>query len=334
MRELMSQAEIDENPVKWLDWRQECITASDAGAVAAIPGCGSAIDVFTRKIYGYSRQDNLQMRIGRYWEPLVAELFAEDHPHLRVLPAGFYCHDEIDWMAGTFDRWLRPAYAPHGELQLMEVKTTTKPHLLGEPPFGTLPFSWIVQDAWYLAIAGARRLHQAVLPLPYGPPQWFIVDWDSSLAADVADMLARARAFREDHLLRGIPPPADTSEEAGRAIRRIWRGVEDREVTVTNQLADRITSAHAAVEAAAEREQRWKNLLLEKMGDARAAVDPQGRLLATRTASWPRKLNKDRLALLAGRKAVERATDQRADDDPVITLRIKQTRDGRREDKQ
>jgi predicted phage-related endonuclease len=340
MQWLMTDREIRENPDKWLAWRLQVITASDAAAIAGIHNCqgkrkcdcDTPSTVYWRKMTGDAREQTFQMRAGLHWEALIAQVFAEEHEDLDVRPGGFCAHDGLPWMACTFDRLCYPRFG-RGQVEPMEMKTTTKPWLLGDPPYGTLPNGWIVQDLWQMAIAGARRLHQAVLVLPFGPPKWYLVDWDADAAADVAMLTHEAGEFRDRHLRRGVPPPADANPATTEALKRIWRGVKDEQVQVTARQRDGLLAARDAIDRAEASEARWMNEILERLGDAREAVDAQGRTVVTRSASWPRKLNRRRLRLFAGPDVIDKCYDRRPEDDPVITVRVPLTRDKLRDEK-
>src|ERR1044071_6773301 len=141
MRCLLTAAEIRDNPVRWARLRDELVGASEIGSIMGGEGAyRSAFETYQRKTRHEDSADTIELRIGRHYEPLVLELFAEQYPKLAVADGGLYVSTERgrDGQAGPSDAL---AYGKTSQPIPVQAKTCYRfdPEHWGEPPYGQIP---------------------------------------------------------------------------------------------------------------------------------------------------------------------------------------------------
>ena len=323
MRQLMSADEIRADPARWLAMRLQAITASDAAAISGVPGRATASGVYLHKITGEEIEDNLSMAMGRAHESVAAGELARQRPDLLLRDAGYYCHDERPWQTVTYDSWAYPRDG--GDRQIVEIKTTTKPRRAWPRPAhdggeggndnDKIPDGWWIQDIWQLNIAGATKLIEPVLFLPWGPLWWYEIEWDETAERDIKWLVDAAETFRTENLAKRIPPAEDW-RPAVAELKRIYAGVEDRKVPLPDWLVRKLLAAYRAKGRAEDRYDAAVDLAYRRLAHARTATDRAGNVIAQRSLSWPRRIDVGRLR--AERPAIAAEfTRERDETDPA-----------------
>lgn len=158
-RKLINVSKLDRD--EWRMVRQNGIGGSDIGAIMGFNKWSSPLTVWLQKTGELPpSEENMYMKMGHLLEPVVANLFAEEHPELKVLRNNFLLqHDTIDCMLANIDRELVCAFRGRG---ILEVKTASdwNKHLWTET---SVPESYMLQLQHYLAVTGYRFGYFAVL---------------------------------------------------------------------------------------------------------------------------------------------------------------------------
>lgn len=171
----------------------------------------SALNVWLEKTGELPPQEeNQHMKMGHMLEPIVTQLFAEEHPELKVQKNNFLLqHDEYEFMLANIDREIICPFRGRG---VFEAKTTSdwNKHLWTETQ---IPESYMLQVQWYLSVTGYKFAYIAVL---IGGVEYrsYLIERDDEL---IETMIAMAVAFWI-HVVENTPPPVDGSESARDAL--------------------------------------------------------------------------------------------------------------------
>jgi len=282
----MSADDVREHPDQWADRRAELVTASDMGSILGLDDAYSTpFATYLRKISRDDKPDAIEMRIGRHFESLVLDMFAEANPDLTLTPGGLYVSSAHPHIGATFDAL---AYGQSSAPRPVQAKTTYSFSMLdpdgrpvwGEPPDGEIPGPYLAQVMTEIAVADADEGYLPVLPTgTRGEPRVYTVKRDD---AEIAAIVETSERFI-DMLLNGTPPPIDWRPETTAALKRLYRDVEHVDAVVPKSLALRARAAHAAVKLAKRRLGWVENELRDRMGPATRAVTRDGDVIATRS---------------------------------------------------
>jgi hypothetical protein len=105
---------------------------------------------------------------------------------------------------------------------------------------------------------------------------------DDDAAADLKLMREEAGLFLDRHLQPGVEPDVDWRPATAEALKRLHPDLEDRDVAIGAELAGRYREACAEMKAAEERQDLAANEIRQAIGSGRRALDPDGRVVATR----------------------------------------------------
>lgn len=283
MRLLMTADAVRRRPDEWARRRDELVGASDIGSLAGLDDAyGSPFGVYLNKISHADKPDALSMRIGRHFESLVLDLFAESNPELVVTPGGLYVSTVPgrEWQAATFDAL---AYGETDRPIPVQAKTTYKfdPQVWGDPPDGEIPGPYLAQCLQEIDVADAEYAYLPVLPTGVrGAPRVYRIKRDD-------DELAMLREVGETFyqaLIGQIPPPArDGHPATTRALKQMYAQAEVGSVVVSKRLGRRARVLYAAMKLAEQRYDAVANELREAMGFATRAITRDGDVIATRS---------------------------------------------------
>ena len=297
---------------EWLSARRWRIGGSELSAV--VPGVRnphtSPFALWWAKSLGWTLDDTMPLRIGRKLEPVIADLFAEEHPDLIV------CEPNGRLWTGTGARWMcvTPDYlAVAGADCLCTVGpwaggertancelcggTGTRPVIepvecksdeggpgWGKPGTGQVPEHHELQVMAQCSVFGARRGH--LVRLAGKSFRSYVIDFDPA-GERWLSALAAGRAFWAS-LRDSEPPDVDGHEATERALQVLNPAVDDRTQYVSAGLRAEYEDARDARRAAVVRETAAKNALRAAMGDAaRAAVSGEDAFVERRVYKNP-----------------------------------------------
>jgi len=116
---------------EWLEERRKCFTGTDAATLIGINPYNTPFRLYLTKKEGYETKKTFSMLRGKYLEPLIANLFAEDHPNFEVInlkdEENKECityHPSYPVIAGSIDRLF---IDESGNIGVLEIKTAVGP---------------------------------------------------------------------------------------------------------------------------------------------------------------------------------------------------------------
>jgi predicted phage-related endonuclease len=296
---LMSQAEIDSDPDRWLGTRATGLTASEAGMLLdlAPASYGGRFVLYHRKLAGLAPEGTPAMERGRWLEPYVASAYADAHPDVGLLPGGLYRHPKREWMMATPDRIAVEAITGTATWPVQLKTSIPEDEFDGSGEFTYLPAHIRAQALWEMEVMGADRVDVPVLFIRPWEVEPFTLWRDDAAERDIA-LLIEAAEEMLDRLDTQDPPPVDDSPATTDTLRRLYPGIEDRAAQVPVGMARRYRNAMAAARKAEARKRLALNEMLDRAGDAARIVTRDAKLgkardgylvrVATRTAG-PRR---------------------------------------------
>lgn len=322
MRLIMTADEIGEpgGPGwdKWLAARRAGITASEIASVMGLDEAyGSPVSVFYAKRDGAVHETSDRMDLGRHCEPYILARFAAAHPEMQVRPGGLYSNTARPWQMATFDGLAGLAGLADGPpLAPVQAKTSSTFDGYGEDGTDELPAHYFVQAAWELDTGGFATAYVPVLFLLSGSLRTYVIRRDPDVDALIATMRAAAWGMLR-RLARDAPPGPDAHPATTRALKRLYPGVEDRQVVIPKTLARRYRAAKAAQDDADARAARAENQIRARLGPAKTAVTADRDPVASRQVYPSRRVS---VKILRERHPAIAAECTIASDTPVDKL--------------
>lgn len=260
---------------EWHLRRKTGITGTDIVAICGLSSYKTALDVYQEKINDQINEDHISdaALFGSLFESVVANEYAKRYNVTVQEESELIRHKEHEFMIGNIDRWVN-----NGEY-LLEVKTTSFRNgaNLGQEDTSQVPEYWLVQCAWYMAVANKDRIDIAAL---IGGQKFkrFIIKRQPQLEKKLIQIAAK---FWNDNVKNKVPPRAVNQSD----VCKLYPIASEDIITATSTLHQQI--------------QRYKDLTLEceklkaniqdEMQDKAAVVDSQGQILVTWKNSNPRR---------------------------------------------
>jgi putative phage-type endonuclease len=277
---------------EWLAARREGVTASEIAVVMGLSPHESPFALYHRKRGGLAVADNDAMRIGRHLESLVCEMFTERYPGLLALGngRGLFAHPDRPWQMATPDRLLHEHGGPYSGgpsgldslLAVLEAKTAASYDGWGEDGSDEIPVHYRCQLLWQMDVMGVDAGYVACLFLHSRQLRVYEVALDETAAADLKLMREEAALFLDRHLRAGIEPDVDWRPATAEMLKRLHPDLEDRDVTIAEDLAGRYRAACSGVKDAEKLKAQAENEIRAALGSGRRALGPDGQVIATR----------------------------------------------------
>lgn len=307
----------DADDAEWLGIRRAGIGASEIASVCRVPGAfTSPFALWWAKRLGWETQRTLAMHIGTKLEPVIGELFAEEHPGVRLVRPAFrlYRHPTLTWMLASPDFLAvedcgmcfgtgldgGPSTGPNDPSDPVQVQAWAAklPHSLactncegeggwvepvecksdeGRDWKGEPPPKHEMQLWQQELVFGARR--GWLVRLNAKRLSAYQVDLDQG----AADLIVTDGQLFADALKTGIQPDVDGHQETENALRRLYPPVADddaaADVVLPPAFVAQFMAAWEAREDALAEFAVARNRIRYAMADARWAVGPGGEKL-------------------------------------------------------
>ncbi|MEV4739815.1 lambda-exonuclease family protein [Streptomyces sp. NPDC049555] len=254
------------------------VTATEAAVIVGLSPWRSPLSLWHDKA-GTRPADEVTptaaMRWGTRLEPVIADVFAEEHPEVLVHETGTWANLARDWQRATPDRIVTPADG--GPLALLEIKTSRYGDGWGKAGTDQVPVTYRCQVVWQLDTLGLDVAHVAVLIAGQDYREYTITrDEDEAvfLRERAAEFLNSVRA--------GTPPPLDGHPATYRTVQHLPGGVDDIVADIAPDVAETYRQALVDLRRAEETKRFASAAVLSAMGTARRA-EAAGRKVATRT---------------------------------------------------
>jgi putative phage-type endonuclease len=197
---------------EWQAYRMNYLGGSDIAAILGFtPKYRTAISVWLDKTGRKPPiEQNMAMKMGHMLEPVVAQLFAEEHPTIKVQRNNWMLqHDSIDCMAANIDRELICPLKGRG---VLEVKTASA-WMEKKWTSNTVPDEYMFQLQWYLSITGYAYGYFAVL-IGGNDYRSYYVERDEEIIAYIE---GKAQEFWQ-YVRDDVAPLVDGSEASAEAL--------------------------------------------------------------------------------------------------------------------
>mgnify|MGYP006348273601 FL=1 len=242
--------------------RRTGIGSSDVSAIVGVNPYRTKHTVYLDK-RGLLDDDppTLGMRIGHIAEDLIATLYAEETGATLVASPSIR-HPKHDWIVGTPDRLVV------GMRRIIEIKWVGwRVASAWERNEDAVPDYVRTQAEWLMDLTDADECD---VPTIIGGDEFRIYRLKRN--PDLFDVLReRAERFWFDHVIAGVPPPADESEDARRMLTTIFRRDDGNMIAAPDaayEWVNRKVAADAAIDAATAERDLACNKLREMIGDA------------------------------------------------------------------
>lgn len=307
-----------EERAAFLSRRKQGIGGSDVAAIFGLDPYRSAEDLWMEKTGQTVSDDvdNYHKRRGRMFEPVVRQLWHEDHPEFTFAPViNLAVHPEYPWMIANYDGVAIDAN--ENEAALIEVKC---------PSIGAyrkiqregMKTPWILQMQHYLCVSGMDRGTFVVFCADMCELIEFTVERDDAL---IATLIEKEREFWI--LVETMTPPPAVVREFSEApeieqVGTVTKRNDDAFKTAVSQLRE----AKELVATAEEVEENAKARVLELVGNATGIYEGGGaRVYFTPTKG---RTTFDKKKLIAAtpldHAAIEKWLDAQKDADALAAL--------------
>ena len=258
----------------WLEQRRYGIGGSDAACILGLSSFTSPLEVFYSKVdtseVPVTDSGNEAMRLGRELEPFVVEQWQRLNPLLEVDTSLVMIQStEFPFLRHSPDGLIVEDGVPVAGLEVKVVRSDREwdplpPVYMAQVQHGMLCSGL---DTWHVVamVSGQRIITR-------------IIEADREMQGAIA---RRSERFWTEHVKLGIPPDADGSESASRALQAHFADTESERAIVTTDLWETYLEACEHAEVAAAEKKMAQQAIQQVMGHAEiATVD------GTEVATW------------------------------------------------
>ncbi len=265
--------------------RSKYIGGSDIGALLGLSPYKSPLAVWMEKTGKEVKAvDNLPVRFGSFVEEFVANEYAKATGFALSADDTTRIHPQYSFMSGNIDRFVHSDGLDQAATKILECKTANpfSRAQWGEVGSDQVPMSYLCQCVWYMSVTGIEKTDLAVL---FGNTDFriYTILRDPELENLV---LQKAHHFWHEHVLKDIPPPAQTPEDCQLLFQRGDPSKTLEANTETLALLARLQTLHYQGNACEEEITALKTQIMAQMQDAEVLAH-QGQVLATWKAPKP-----------------------------------------------
>ena len=259
--------------------RHLSLGGSDVGAILGLSPFKSPLAVWMEKTGKEVKAvDNLPVRFGSFVEEFVANEYAKATGFALRHDESIYIHPDHSFMSAHIDRFIHADGLDQAATKILECKTANpfSRAQWGEVGSDQIPMSYVCQCVWYMAITGIEKTDLAVL---FGNTDFriYTILRDPELENLV---LEKARHFWHEHVLKDIPPPAQTLDDCQMLFQRSDPSKTLEANAETLALLARLQTLNDQGNACEEEITTLKTRIMAQMQDAEVLAH-QGQVLAT-----------------------------------------------------
>lgn len=272
--------------------RSKFIGGSDIGAILGLSKFRTPLQVWQEKVgQEVPKQNSLPLRFGSFAEDFVAQEYATSTGTEVIAHLKPFIHPTYPFLSGHVDRFVLTSHESlfncDGKLStntLLECKTANPfaKDEWGEIGSDEVPFSYLVQCAWYMLLTGCIKADLAVL-FSNADFRIYSIAKDEELEALLLD---RAVTFWHEHVLTKTPP-APVNEQDCKLLyaqSRVAKSVEASPALLS--LLSELPELNTTLEKCEGRISHIKQVVMTKMQEA-DTLTWQGKTLATWKAPKP-----------------------------------------------
>lgn len=201
---------------EWLSLRKQGITGTDVGTLLGVNPYESAFALYHKKLGLIDDRvpDNNRMKLGRYLETPLLEMYQDNHPELDIFTVGTYRSKERKWQLANPD-----ALAYEGDkLYIVEVKTSRQ-------YWDDIPPHYMAQVNHYIDVFDADGA--MFVTLEGGDYKEYKVERDEDT---IQTQRWLSQVFWEENLAKQIKPDWDGAEATYNTVRELSVASEDGSV--------------------------------------------------------------------------------------------------------
>lgn len=250
---------------EWHEARRHGLGGSEIAAVLGLSPWESRFSLWHRKLdLAAPQPDNDDMSWGRRVEHVIAEWWHEQHPDWRMRRTGTWASKARPWQIANPDRLVT---SPDGAREILEIKWARDSNGWGTPGTADIPVYYRAQVLWYLDVLGLDRARIAV-SIGGGDLREYVVEYDPY---DVEQLRDQGAEFMRT-VAEGERPSIDGHTETYRTVKELHPDIDDRDVGITPELADRYRSALDEAKQAEADKRQVAGEVADIVGDGRRAV--------------------------------------------------------------
>jgi putative phage-type endonuclease len=255
---------------EWHELRNEpgVIGGSDIAASAGLSNWTSPITLWAKKTGQIPDEvtPNMSMKLGTILEEPILQLFADEHPELRVLTTGTWANKTYPWMRANPDGLYLDA---DGNWGIVEVK-------FSRDYWTAVPQSYRAQVLWYMKVFGIRQAK--LVALAGSSYQEYDIEWDQFEADTLFEAAIRFRQACLDLKM----PDWDGSNSTLETVRALNPNIEDGEVDL-DELGVHYFNAVTDAEAANTKMTELKSRVIKAMDGKKRGIIYGEHLLSLRS---------------------------------------------------
>ena len=249
--------DFDSGSKAWLKLRKQGITGTDCGTLLGVNPYESPYALFHKKTgqIDDAVPDNTRMKLGRYLEEPILEIFQSEHPELSVFTTATYCHADRPWQIANPD-----ALAYEGDkLYIVEVKTTRN-------YWDEIPEHYMAQVNHYLDVFSADGV--IFVTLEAGDYKEYFVECDQNIVEMQREL---ARQFWEENIANNIKPDWDGAEATYKTVRELSTPSDEGSVDL-GDLGVQLVNTQNEIDKLTDTLNELKARTLDAMQDAKYGV--------------------------------------------------------------
>jgi putative phage-type endonuclease len=276
--------------------RSKYIGGSDIGAILGLSRFRSPLEVWMEKTGKETKKlDSLPLRFGSFAEEFVAREYARATGFELIHDESIYIHPQYSYMSAHIDRFILGNEDGLPPTRILECKTANpfSSSDWGEIGSDEVPWSYLCQCIWYMAITNLNKVDLAVL---FGNSDFRIYEISRDLELE-STILEKAGSFWNDYVLKDIAPPAQSEADCQILFSKgdPAKSVEAKAQTL--KLTQRLQLLNSEIDVCEEEISTIKQNIMNQMGEAESLLY-QGKVLATWKAPKPSfRLDSKRLEL-------------------------------------
>lgn len=235
--------------------RRKSLGASEIGAVVGVNPYRNAHSVWASKVLGEEEAGNEETRLGSYFEQHIIDYYGRTVDDVRPNTTTFI-GPEV-WMSATPDGFSKDG-------GVVEVKLIGPSMLRQWGPQGStiVPLYYACQVQWQMMCLGVNH---GTLIMNCGTTfRYYRLGAD----ADAQRLLLEyGRKFWMNHVVTGVMPPVDGSDECAAALGRLYGG-GDRDVVVADLAMEELARGYFEAKKSADRAKDELTLAVNRIKEA------------------------------------------------------------------
>jgi len=242
---------------EWLGIRKQGITGTDVGTLLGVNPYESAYALYHKKLGLIDDHvpDNNRMKLGRYLETPLLEIYQDNHPEQTLVQVGTYRNKKRKWQIANPD-----ALAYEGDkLYIVEVKTSRQ-------YWDEIPPHYKAQVLHYADVFDADGI--IFVTLEGGDYKEYTLDIDQDA---IAIQQGLSETFWIENIALEIEPDWDGSESTYNAVRELSTASEDGSVNL-GDLGVHLVNKQKELDRVQEELNELKSRTLEAMQHSKYGV--------------------------------------------------------------